>query len=278
LLVCSYKRKKKKEEKMTSVIEMAASGYKQGAREKETRRTPVKTALSKVMGELHSDFAELLKSPPTKQEARFLSRDMQTLLQDLENADKGMQAIPRMKQNIRDIESQMSVAIVDKKPDKYNALELSFLNEQKALDEIQTKVGDTIRAAKAYHEQNPQDIAKSRDLLKTLRTELSSPYSYSEAKDNLSKLTKPVAQWLDDLRDKGSLDDRILAQNVLKGGDVDYKSILNEAERQGLSLTERAMAEQRDKEAGTKETSSASKETSTASTETPQKGGESPGE
>jgi hypothetical protein len=120
-------------------------------------------------------------------------------------------------------------------------------NEQKMLDEIRMKVADTIRAAKAYQENNPQDIAKSRDLLKTLRTELSSPYSYSEAKDNLSKLTKPVAQWLDDLRDKGSLDDRILAQNVLKGGNVDYEGILNEVERQGLSLTERAMAEQRNK-------------------------------
>jgi DNA repair ATPase RecN len=263
---------------MANTIEMAALGYKQGAREKETRRTPTKASLSKVKGELHYDYAQLLESPPTKQEARFLSKDMQTLLQDLEYADKGMQAIPGIEHKIKNIESQMYQAMADKNPDKYNNLELSLRNEQKALDEIRMKVGDTIRAAKAYHEHNPQDIAKSRDMLKTLRTELSSPYSYSEAKDNLSKLTKPVAQWLDDLRDKGSLDDRILAQNVLKGGNVDYKSILNEAERQGLSLTERAMAEQRDKEAGTKETSSASKETSTASTETPQKGGESPGE
>jgi hypothetical protein len=251
---------------MTNTIEMAALGYKQGAREKETRRTPVRPSLGRVIGKLHSDFAQLLESPPTRQEARFLSRDMQTLLQDLENADKGMQAIPRIEQNVTQIESGMQQAIVDMKPDKYNALELSLKNEQKMLDEIRMKVADTIRAAKAYQENNPQDIAKSRDLLKTLRTELSSPYSYSEAKDNLSKLTKPVAQWLDDLRDKGSLDDRILAQNVLKGGNVDYEGILNEVERQGLSLTERAMAEQRNKEAGT------------ASTEKPQQGHESGGD
>jgi hypothetical protein len=77
---------------MSSTIEMAASGYKQGATEQETRRTPAKPTLSRVMGELHYDYAELLKSPPTKQEARFLSKDMQALLQDLEFADKAMQA------------------------------------------------------------------------------------------------------------------------------------------------------------------------------------------
>jgi hypothetical protein len=101
---------------MTNTIEMAALGYKQGAREKETRRTPVRPSLGRVIGKLHSDFAQLLESPPTRQEARFLSRDMQTLLQDLENADKGMQAIPRIEQNVTQIESGMQQAIVDMKP------------------------------------------------------------------------------------------------------------------------------------------------------------------
>jgi hypothetical protein len=236
---------------MTEIIENAKLGYKQGAREKETKKPPAKPTLSRVMGELHYDYAELLKSPPTKQEARFLSKDMQALLQDLEFADKGMQAIPGMEQEITRIENEMYEAMADKNPDEYNQLELSLRNEQKILKDIQVKVKDSIRAAKAYHENNRDDIRKSVDMLKTLRNELSSAYSYSEAKDNLPKLTKPVAQWLSDLKDKSSLDDRILAQNVLKAGNVDYEGILTEVERQGLSLTDRAIAEQRDKEAGT---------------------------
>jgi DNA repair ATPase RecN len=232
---------------MTDTIEMAALGYKQGAREQETRRTPARHSLSRVKGQLHYDYAQLLESPPTKQEARFLSKDMQTLLQDLEYADKGMQAIPGIEQKIKNIESQMYQAMADKNPDKYNNLELSLRNEQKTLKDIQAKVEDSIRAAKAYHENNPGDIAKSRDMLKTLRTELSAPYSYSEAKDNLASHTKPVVQWLDDLKDKSILDDRVLAQNVLKAGNVDYKGILNEVERQGLSLTDQAIAEMREK-------------------------------
>jgi len=170
---------------MASTIDMAALGYKQGAREQDRRRTPAKPTLSKVMGELHYHFAELLMSPPTKQEARFLSKDMQTLLQDLELADKGMGAIPTLEGEIKDIASQMDQAIADRKPDLYNQLELSLNNEKQSLANIQEKVQDTIRAAKAYHENNPGDIAKSRDMLKLLRTELSSAYSYQEAKDNL---------------------------------------------------------------------------------------------
>jgi hypothetical protein len=231
-------------------LELGRLGYKQSARSEQTRRTPAKPTLSKVMGELHYDFVDLLKSPPTKQEARFLSRDMQTLLQDLGNADKGIQTIPRLEQRIRGIESQMYQAMIDKQPDKYNDLELSFNNERQSLAKIQQQVQDTIRAAKAYHEHNPQDIAKSSDMLKTLRTELSAPFTYSEAKDNLPTHTKPVIQWLDDLKDKGSLDDRMLAKQVLDAGGVDAKSLLTEVERQGMSLTERAVAEMRDAEAG----------------------------
>jgi DNA repair ATPase RecN len=251
---------------MASTIEMASLGYKKGAREQETRRTPAKPTLSNVMGVLHYHFAELLVSPPTKQEARFLSKDMQTLLRDLELADKGMQAIPRLEQNIKDIESQMYEAIANMKPDKYNQLELSLKNEKESLANIQQKVKDSIRAANIYNENNPGDIAKSRDMLKTLRTELSSAYSYQEAKDNLPTHTKTVVQWLDDLKDKASLDDRIVAKKVLDGGGVDAKSLLTEVERQNLSLTDRAVAEMRDGEAGT------------ASTEKPQKGHESPGQ
>ena len=120
----------------------------------------------------------------------------------------------------------------------------------KKVAKIQQQVQDTIRAAKAYHEHNPQDIAKSSDMLKTLRTELSASYTYSEAKDNLPTHVKPVIQWLDDLKDKGSLDDRMLAKQVLDAGGVDAKSLLTEVERQEMSLTDRAVAEMRDAEAG----------------------------
>jgi len=100
---------------MTDTIEMARLGYKQYAREKETRRTPVKPTLSRVMGELDYDFAELLRRPPTKQEARFLSNDTQTLLQDLEYADKGMQAIPGMEQKLKQIEGEMYEAMAEER-------------------------------------------------------------------------------------------------------------------------------------------------------------------
>ncbi len=233
-----------------SPLELASLGYKQAAREHETRRTPAKPTLSNVMGKLHYDFALLLKSPPIKQEAGFLSTDMQNLLQDLEYADKGMQAIPRLEQNIKGIESQMYQAMIDKQPDKYNELELSLNNEKRSLANIQQQVQDSIKAAKVYHEHNPQDIAKSRDMLKILRTELSAPYKYSEAKDNLPTHAKPVVQWLDDIRVKGSLEDRILAQKVLSEGGIDYKGILTEVERQGMSLTDQAVADMRDHEAG----------------------------
>ena len=139
---------------MASTIEMAASGYKRGAREKETRRTPAKPTLSNVMGVLHYHFAELLVSPPTKQELRFLSKDMQTLLRDLEMADKGMQAIPRLEQEIKNIESQMYEAIANMKPDKYNQLESSLKNEKESLANIRQKVKDSIRAANIYNENN----------------------------------------------------------------------------------------------------------------------------
>jgi murein L,D-transpeptidase YcbB/YkuD len=232
---------------MTYTIDMARLGYKQSAREKETKKTPGKPSLDRVIAALHYDYAQLLKSPPTKQEARFLSKDMETLLHDLEYADKGMQAIPGIEKRIDQIEARMYQAMADKNPDRYNELDLSLKNEQKILNEIQAKVKDSIRAAEAYHQNNTEDIWKSTDTIKTLRTELSAPYRYSDAKDGMPVHSKPVLNWLDDLKNKPSPDDRVLASKVLEQGGIDAKGILTEADRRDLSSVDKAVAEMREK-------------------------------
>jgi hypothetical protein len=232
---------------MTDILEKARLGYKQSTREKEIRKIPAKPSLNRVMAGLHYDYAQLLKSPPIKEEARFLSKDMETLLQDLEYADKGMQAIPRIEQRIARIQGDMYQAMADKNPDKYNDLDLSLKNEQKMLNEIQAKVKESIRAAEAYHQNNPEDVRKSLDTLKTLRTELSAPYRYSDAKDGLPTHTKPVLSWLDDLKNKPTMEDRVLAGKVLEEGGIDAKGILTEADRRDLSSVDKAVAEVREK-------------------------------
>ena len=62
---------------------------------------------------------------------------------------------------------------------------------------------------------------------------------------NESKGSSKLA-WLDDVRGKPSLEDRILAQQVLEAGGVDHKGILTEVDRQGLSLTDMAVEELRE--------------------------------
>ena len=246
--------------------ETAIQGYKQSQREKELRGTPHKPSMDKVMGVLPSAYAELLKSPPTKQETKFLSRDMETLMQDLGFADKGLQAIPQLEQGIKGIEVDMYRAMAEQQPEKYNGLASSLKNEQKILVGIQEKIADTLRGAKAYHENNPEDVAKSREMLKTLRTQLSASYEYGDAKDNLPKLTKPVVQWLDDLKDKGNIEDRLLAQKVLKQGGIDAKSLLAGAEKQRMGILDQTLIDMRAEEEAA----------GTASTEKPQKGAELP--
>ena len=231
-------------------LELAALGYKLSDREAETKRRPAKDRLDSVLTRLPDAYIDLVKSPPTKEEAKFLTRDMQTLMSELEQANKGLGAIPNMERTIRNVESQMSQAIVDQEPDQYNNLKVSLEKEKRTLGNIQRFVNDTLRAATAYHQNNPMDIEKSKKVLSVLRTELSAPYSYSEAKDALPTHTKPVVQWLDDFKNKPSSDDRILAQKVLQAGNVDYQGMLTEVDRQGLSLTDKAVLEMRDRESG----------------------------
>ncbi len=76
---------------------------------------------------------------------------------------------------------------------------------------------------------------------------------YSEAKSGIPPHKKPVLNWLNDLRDKASLEDRLLAKEVLDKGGIDAKAILTEVERQGMSNVDRAIAEAQDRQKGGKD-------------------------
>ncbi len=144
-------------------LDMANLAYKLSDRGKETRKEAKKSSLDSVLTRLPDAYIDLVKSPPTKQEGKFLSRDMQSLMSELEQANKGMGAIPDMERTVRSIESQMSQAIVDQEPDRYNDLKLSLEKEKTTLGNIQRFVNDTLRAATAYHQNNPADIEKVQE-------------------------------------------------------------------------------------------------------------------
>jgi hypothetical protein len=119
---------------------------------------------------------------------------------------------------------------------------------ERQLAKFRQMADNAIASAKSYHEHNPTAIKDATDRLSLLRKELQASYDYRDAKDSLPPLTKTVGGWLHDLTMQGqpSSDKRRLAEQTLKAGGIDYQGLMTEADRRGLSLTDKAIAEQKD--------------------------------
>ena len=243
-----------------SNIEKAALGYAKEAREKEIKRTPSKSTLRNVLalidqGRLPEGLAAIAKSPPTKEDARYLPVEVQRLVNDLTILNKAIDAIPITENNVQELrnlkESWTGEAIKAGITDKQSSVNgLSYPHhldiEEKALSKINSERDSIIRGAREYAKNNPDIMKGVNQRLEVLVKELPALQPYNEAKAGIPLKTKTARMWLDDVAGKPSLDDRILAQRVLEKAGIDHKAILSEVSRQGLSETDKAIEEMRE--------------------------------
>lgn len=230
---------------MDNTFELARLGYQQSARHQELKRPTAKGSLDLP---LHSDYRELLKSPPSRDESRYLSQDIEKLMDDLDMADKTAKAIPRLEQDVANLQGRLIQLTLDRKVEQANRAKLDLEVAERQLSKFRQMADNAIASAKTYHDNNPQAIKDATDRLSMLRKELQAKYDYADAKDSLPPLTKTVGGWLHDLTMQGqpSSDKRRLAEQTLKAGGIDYASLVKESDRRGLSLTDKAIAEQKD--------------------------------
>lgn len=247
-----------------SLLELASEGYARSAREKEVKKASAKSTLWHVIslineGRLPESLRAIADSPPATEELKYLSRDVQILATDLEQLDKAIGGMGNIEAKVKEqdwqkhdwIKEAIRQGVTDRSK-KLGDLEYPHQLEatQKSLAKATTFIDQTIGGVKNYQNNNPDAIKKATERLTTLRKELQVPMPYSEAKSGLPAHKKPVLAWLEDLKVKGSLEDRLLAQKALAEAGIDAKGILTEVEREGMSLADKAIAELRDKEAG----------------------------
>lgn len=245
-----------------TVLELASLGYAKEAREKEVKRTPSKPTLKNVLDlidqeRLPEGLRAIAKSPPSKEDLRYLPKEVQRLVMELSTLDKAIEAIPNVEKNVGLLRSQkdswtggaIKAGITDKQASVNGLSYPHHLDiEERALSKINSERDSIVRGARAFAENNPQLVEKANSALEMLARELQSPLSFEEAKAGIPLHKKTARQWLQDVRDKPSLDDRLIAMGVLDDAGIDHKAILTEVDRQGLSLTDRRIEEMRDKQ------------------------------
>jgi hypothetical protein len=208
---------------------------------------------------LPEELRTLAENPPSKEEAKYLSRDTQIMIGELSLLNKGMENMPKIREQVDKFKAQRDdwtlKAVRQGETDKGKVLDgvaypHGLETQEKIARSISSEMDRITTGAEAYTKNNSDIIKKDVDRLSTLRRELQAPMPYSEAKSGIPLHKKPVVNWLDDLRDKGSLEDRLLAKQVLDKGGIDAKAILTEADRQGLSTVDRAVAEAQERQEG----------------------------
>ena len=259
---------------MTSNLERTRLAYRREERDRETKRAVPRPALSHIAAKLPSDYQGLLMRPPAKHEEKFLTSDIIDLLQDLDFANKGIQAVPRLEQRITalkheiyDVMEQRGISEGDRL-DKLNGLRASLQNEEQSLARIQAEIDSSIKSAGAYARNAPDEISRATSTLQSLRKEVSLPYKLADAKDDLPAVKKAVADLLQDLHDEGSLERRLEIQKALDSAGVDHRALVKQAEREAMRPFDRLVAEQLDSQA----------EAGKPSSQRPNSEGESPSE
>lgn len=237
--------------------ELASLGYAIEARQREIRKTPTKLALSNVLrlidqGILPKSLRPMVEKPPSREDMRYLPQNIQILVDDLSMLNQIIEAFPNVEREVKDLKNQkdewthgaIEAGITDKQATVNN---LSYPHTLEAMEKSLTKFATEkdaiIRGASSYATNNPDVVKTSTDLLATLAKELQSPMPYSEAKSGIPVHRKSTRQWLDDIREKASLEDRLQARKVLDDAGIDYKGILDEVEKQKLNPVDRAVAE-----------------------------------
>jgi len=246
------------------VIQMATLGYAKSARESELRKTARKPALKNVIrlideGKLPTSLRPLAENPPTRDEVKYLPLDVQTMSDELAMLDKGIESLPKIEKEVQTLQTQkddwireaIRLGITDKSKTANNlTYPMQLEAVQKSLSNISSGMDGFVKGSLNYATNNPDAIKKSIERLNQLRVEIQAPQPYQEAKSDIPARKKPVLNWLTDLKEQGSLEDRLLAKQVLDSAGIDAKRIFTEVDRQGMSLADKAVTEMRDKEAG----------------------------
>lgn len=203
----------------------ARLGYRQEARSKELRTPKAEMPLGNLY--MLPDFGSLVESPPNKQELRFMPKDIQEIMPDLVTANKAKGRMPQLEQDLAQLKYRRLEVFSDSKlsrgeqAEMLKTLDNKLKQEEQELSNIRSNTTRIVTSAQELAKNNPDLISNSNDRLRTLRKEVSLPYSLQEARDGLPKVTKTVGQLLSDIEKGGNWDERARAIQALRDMDVE---------------------------------------------------------
>lgn len=240
--------------------ELASLAYSLNDRERDTRKVAAKPALSNVLDmidrkELPEALRPLALQPPTKQEARYLPKDVQTLISELDMLDRVKGALPGIETEVKTMTDQREAWIREAARSGityHDAIVNGIVyphnleSTERTLTKFTTERDAIVRGSKNFAEHNPDLVQRAVDRMTSLRNELDAPITYAEARDGIPVNRKTVAGWLEDIRNKPGIENRLLAQQVLSRAGVDARAIFTEVERDGMDRVDRAIAESKD--------------------------------
>jgi len=238
------------ETKGKTPLELAAHGYKVAAREEATRRKPVQPPLSSIGARIGSEFGELVQRPPDRTEKGYLEPGMQRLLDSLAHADKGLKSMENLEGEIGRTRGEIYQAVYEKNPDKVRGREETLKMQEKTLSSVRSTIEEAVRFAKNVQANSPEKIAAAKAMLGKLRTEVTSPYSYQDAEDNLPPHKNQAVEFLEKIRSGGNVDELHSHKKALNDAGINPDDILRQVESYSLSPTDQAIAEMRGSEGG----------------------------
>jgi hypothetical protein len=240
-----------------TTLEEASLGYSLAARDQEIQKGPAKPPLLNVLSlisqkALPESLRPLAENPPTREEARYLARELQTLADELAMLDKTIGAIPNVEGQVKTLRSQkdswMREAIesgVTEKSRNVNGLDYPHGLEtaEKMAFKFASERDSIIRGASTFASNNAETVKEATNRLGVLRMEFQEPMPYAEAKAGIPGHKKSVRAWLDDVSNKPAFEDRLLAEKVLAGGGINARAILTEVQRDGMRPFDKAVTE-----------------------------------
>lgn len=233
-----------------SIIELGSLGYKVSAREEARGKKPVQPPLSSIGAKISSEYGELITRPPDRTEKAYLEPGMQRLLDSLTHADKGLKALEKLEGEIRQTNREIYQAVYDKNPDKVKAKEEWLKTQEKMLADVKSAIDEATRFANNVQRYSPEKIAAAKSMLGKLRTEVTLPYSYADAQDNLPPHTNVALDYLEKIKAGGNVDELQGYQKALKDSGISPDDIFKTVKHYTLSPTEAAIEEMRQSEAG----------------------------
>lgn len=231
-----------------SPLELASAGYKIAAREEARRKKPVQPPLSSIGARIGSEYGELVQRPPDRTEKGYLEPGMQRLLDSLTQANKGLEAIDKLEGEIRQTQGEIYQAVADKNADRLKDREETLKMQQRTLANVRSTIEEAVRFAKNVQVNSPEKIATAKAMLGKLRTEVTLPYSYEDAQDNLPPHTNQAIEYLEKIKAGGNSDERHTATKALSDAGINPADIFKTVEHYSMSPTDQAIVEMRDKE------------------------------